>query len=118
MEYMGNKFAVIFVFLGVFMFEEEAEDWIKNNLHSKEEDYIKAFKDGAKFGYNKANEWHKPSEKLPEECTLVLAYLFEDTKPTMCKYVVSDQWECLPRRILFCSNDQVRLWKEIVPPKE
>ena len=40
------------------MFEKEAEEWVENNLHSTEEDYIKAFKDGAEFGYNKANEWH------------------------------------------------------------
>ena len=71
---------------------------------------------GAEFGYNKANEWHKPSEKLPEECSLVLAYLFEETEPTICEYVVSNQWECLPKRIVFCSNDQVRKWKEIVLP--
>lgn len=39
--------------------EKEAEEWLCNNLHSaSEEDYIKAFKDGAEFGYNKANEWH------------------------------------------------------------
>ena len=38
------------------MFEKEAEKWVENNLHSTEEDYIKAFKDGAEFGYNKAKE--------------------------------------------------------------
>ena len=38
------------------MFEKEAEEWVKNNLHSTEEDYIKAFKDGAEFGYNKGKE--------------------------------------------------------------
>ena len=38
------------------MFEKEAEEWVENNLHSTEEDYIKAFEDGAEFGYNKANE--------------------------------------------------------------
>ena len=35
------------------MFEKEAKKWVENNLHSTEEDYIKAFKDGAEFGYNK-----------------------------------------------------------------
>jgi hypothetical protein len=40
------------------MFKKEAEKWVENNLHSTEEDYIKAFKDAAEFGYNKANEWH------------------------------------------------------------
>lgn len=34
------------------MFEKEAEEWVENNLHSTEEDYIKAFTDGAEFGYN------------------------------------------------------------------
>lgn len=105
------------------MFEKEAEDSFncKKVLYKWETDkhsYIDGFKDGAQFGYNKANEWHKLSEKLPEECSLVLAYLFEETEPTICKYVVSNQWECLPKRIVFCSNDQVRKWKEIVPPKE
>lgn len=38
------------------MFEKEAEEWVENNLHSTEEDYIKAYKDGAEFGYNKAKE--------------------------------------------------------------
>ena len=75
-----------------------------------------AYKDGAEFGYNKANEWHKPSEKLPKECSLVLAYSFEDTEPALWEFVTSDQWEWLPKRIVFCSNDQIRLWKEIELP--
>ena len=42
------------------MFEKEAEKWVENNFHNTEEDYIKAFKDGAEFGYNKAKEeWKK-----------------------------------------------------------
>ena len=42
------------------MFEKEAEKWVENNFHNTEEDYIKAFKDGAEFGYNKAKEeWEK-----------------------------------------------------------
>lgn len=45
--------------------EKEAEKWVENNLHSTEEDYIKAFKDGAEFGYNKANEWHYVKDELP-----------------------------------------------------
>jgi len=50
------------------MFEKEAEEWVKNNLHSTEEDYIKAFKDGAEFGYNKVNEWHYVKDgDLPKE---------------------------------------------------
>ena len=130
------------------MFEKEAEEYATNVFNPVQEKFCitrelvqghiaEGFKEGAQFGYNfakeeidylnkhwrseeesKANEWHKPSEKLPEECSLVLAYLFEETEPTICEYVVSDQWECLPKRIVFCSNDQIRLWKEIVLPKE
>ena len=49
------------------MFEKEAEEWVENNLHSTEEDYIKAFKDGAEFGYNKANERHSPEEHIDKD---------------------------------------------------
>ena len=107
------------------MFEKEAEEYTCFVKSTKERwncekifyaDIELAYQKGAEFGYNKANEWHKPSEKLPEECSLVLAYLFEETEPTICEYVVSNQWECLSKRIVFCSNDQVRKWKEIVPP--
>ena len=113
------------------MFEKEAEEYAEEHAFRVPYDGSNKFYDdvdfkaskegylaGAEFGYNKANEWHKPSEKLPEECTLVLAYLFEETEPTLCKYIVSNQWECLPKRIVFCSNEQVRKWKEIVLPKE
>ena len=103
------------------MFEKEAEEYMQDKFRTTSitgyNSMKQAFKAGAEFGYNKANKWHKPSEKLPEECTLVLAYLFEETEPTICEYVVSDQWECLPRRIVFCSNDQVRKWKEIILPE-
>jgi len=89
-----------------------------NGDYSKKQDYKKGWQDGAEFGYNKANEWHKPGEKLPEECSLVLAYGFEDTEPSLYYFVASDCWEWMPRRIVFLSNDQIRMWKEIVLPKE
>ena len=53
------------------MFEKDAEEYRKENLCKKcnnhcragmctcSECKIKTFKDGAEFGYNKANEWHK-----------------------------------------------------------
>ena len=104
--------------IGVECLIKPVEDFTYEELSDEQQEKAYDFKKGAEFGYNKANEWHKPSEKLPEECSLVLAYLFEETEPTICKYVVSNQWECLPKRIVFCSNDQVRKWKEITPPKE
>ena len=103
--------------IGIECLDKPVEDFSYEELSDELQEKAFDFKAGAEFGYNKANEWHKPSEKLPEECSLVLAYLFEETEPTVCEYVVSDQWECLPKRIVFCSNDQVRMWKEIVPPE-
>jgi len=110
------------------MFEKEAEEYAIDNYETCTYDVLpyhddsrvieQAFKVGANLGYSKANEWHKPSEKLPEENSLVLALLFNETEPTICKYVVSNQWECLPKRIVFCSNEQVRKWKEIILPME
>ena len=41
------------------MFEKEAEKYAENNAHKYASDYItclEAYKDGAEFGYNKANE--------------------------------------------------------------
>lgn len=51
---------------GVKMFEKEAEKYAENNAYKYAIDYIscqEAYKDGAEFGYNKANEWHE-IEKL------------------------------------------------------
>ena len=108
------------------MFEKEAEEYALENYETCLYDDLpyasdsrareQSFRDGAEFGYNKANEWHKPSEKLPKECSLVLAYSFEDTEPALWEFVTSDQWEWLSKRIVFCSNDQIRLWKEIELP--
>lgn len=105
------------------MFEKEAEEYAKQNnpaeygVRATHFTVLNSFKDGAEFGYNKANEWHKPSEKLPEECSLVLAYGFDDTEPSLYYFVASDFWEWMPRRIASLSNDQIRLWKEIVLPE-
>ena len=104
------------------MFEKEAEEYADKTcgvIPCSEWNIRKdGFQKGAEFGYNKANEWHKPSEKLPERCSLVLAYAFDDTEPSLYQFVTNDQWEWMPRRIVFLSNDQIRLWKEIVLPKE
>lgn len=102
------------------MFEKEAEERITEQFGTSGE-YVtrqRIWQDGAEFGYNKANEWHKTSEKLPKDCSLVLAYGFDDTEPTLYYYVASDTWEWMPKRIAVYSNDQIRLWKEIVLPKE
>ena len=95
-------------------FEDKCGTYFEATKAEIKEDVCNAFKDG----YNKANEWHKPCEKLPEDCSLVLAYGFDDTEPSLYEFVASDCWEWMPRRIASLSNDQIRLWKEIVLPKE
>lgn len=54
------------------MFEKEAEEWVKKEFplleveHTNLEEIIteyRAYKDGAEFGYNKANEWHFVSKE-------------------------------------------------------
>ena len=99
------------------MFEKEAEEWA-NEMYPCDGQAQRYLLMGAEFGYNKANEWHKTSEKLPKDCSLVLAYGFDDTEPTLYYYVASDTWEWMPKRIAVYSNDQIRLWKEIILPKE
>ena len=76
------------------------------------------FQRGAEFGYAEANRWYKPSKKLPKECTLVLAYGFDDKDPSVYYYVGPDTWEWTPRRIAVLDNSQIRLWKEIILPED
>ena len=53
------------------MFEVEAEEAIMKKYSSSVQGYkslIKNWKEGAEFGYNKANEWHYPLKgEYPEE---------------------------------------------------
>lgn len=52
------------------MFEKEAEEYgLQQALWCPSEsgDLKDAFRDGAEFGYNKANEWHKMAELKTEE---------------------------------------------------
>lgn len=58
-------------------------------------------------------KWHKPSEKLPEECTTVLACEFNNEEPSLYRFVTSDQWEWLPRRIAVLNNAEITKWCEI-----
>ena len=47
------------------MFEKEAEEYV--DLSGNRNYTERAFKDGAEFGYNKANEWHYVKDELPPE---------------------------------------------------
>ena len=84
------------------MFEKEAEEYLKKDgtkaesilnmlneisplkITLKQVPFVLAmmqqvFKDGAEFGYNKANEWHdlrKNPNNLPKECENVLCFCY------------------------------------------
>jgi len=99
------------------MFEKEAEEWVKNNLHSTEEDYIKAFKDGAEFGYNKANEWHYVKDGNPEELHDVLCFVIHNEHRYFLQgYLRDERWVLSPLGT-YLNNDDVIAWKEIVLPE-
>ena len=118
------------------MFEKEAEEYAKEKIDLAtsmmnpqiETATRQGFKDGAEFGYNKANEeidylnkhwrseeerkaneWHYVKDKdLPKENQLVLLYRENPNGANValaywCKSYV---------------NDKVIAWKEIVLPKE
>lgn len=106
--------------------EEMAEQYVKENgkvyyhsngepIFTREEDLKFAFLAGLRAGkdIDVSTKWLKPSEKLPEECSTVLAYDFEDSEPALFRFVASDTWEYLPRRIAWLSNDQIECWCEI-----
>ena len=68
------------------MFETEAEEYADNVFNPVQEKFFitrglvqghiaAAFKDGAEFGYNKANEWHYVKDgDLPKENEYIMIY--------------------------------------------
>ncbi|MBO7733649.1 MAG: hypothetical protein J6S67_13885 [Methanobrevibacter sp.] len=114
------------------MFEKDAEERgnekIKGNndlARCSRKSYKDGFKDGAEFGYNKANEWHKVSDKLPEMDVLVYLWNNIDDFPVVaCRHIPYGQkkwfWDCKWGSGFTVSQlaGEDYLWKEIVLPKE
>ena len=108
------------------MFEREAEDYsidtyetclydnlpYTNDSRAREE----SFRDGATFGYNKANEWHYVKDgDLPEENQWVLVY---DGSYTVCNYHSNTPIKWLDNYENEVYEYAIIAWREIVPPKE
>lgn len=103
------------------MFEKEAEEYTYRNCPvplnwneidiAREGGYRKGFKDGAEFGYNKANEWHYngvPENENDILCQIdkdifVVGYFHQKNKQY---YTISGEW-----------LETVIAWKEIVLPE-
>ena len=114
------------------MFEKEAEEYCGNLDKSKTRDFITdAFKDGAEFGYNKANEWHYVKDgDLPKDFgNYVVAFYgskgsIANGKPCWeelyfdaetLRWVDRDTFGDLP----YVNKEGIVIaWKEIVLPKE
>ena len=100
------------------MFEKEAENSFKCKkvLYKWETDkhsYIDGFKDGAEFGYNKANEWHFVSkEGFPNKDDIYLIirsdglHLGDYCCQSWCDYPSEEEIQ----------DDSVIAWKEITLP--
>ena len=104
------------------MFEKDTEEYGQEhccdsckNLQAR---YRKVFKDGAEFGYNKANEWHYvkdgdfPKNRTEEKYLVALESEYGGF------FYETDIWcESLH---CFASNNPTKVyaWKEIVLPKE
>ena len=116
------------------MFEKEAEDYAnkkeieRNNLECivvVNHEVSRSFKDGAEFGYNKANEWHYvKGGDLPKETGLLMSItllLITKMKGSDCLFLALGEYNFSTQEFNyqhFVGLTDVVAWKEIVPPKE
>ena len=108
------------------MFEKEAEDnkppYAYCGLDTKCELWKDGFQKGAKFGYNKANEWHYPSKgELPKEDTaeketLYLLWGGADDSDYISGVFSHGRFWCFDSG--WFEVNEIVAWKEIIPPKE
>ena len=93
------------------MFEKEAEEYTENPKSAWKQGMTcvgsvrQAFKDGAEFGYNKANEWHYVKDgKYPKENQLVMVYR---VNPLGANIAITNWYDSY-------KNTKVIAWKEVV----
>ena len=121
------------------MFEKEAEEYLdteskyliednEGNIINIAKKVKQSFKDGAEFGYNKANEWHYVKDgDLPKENEYIMIYskLADNIAVgkrrcagkirKRCVY----EWYFATYEGTYCLRDKDIIdWKEIIPPKE
>ena len=115
------------------MFEKEAYEYEKEKIDLAtsmmnpqiETVTRQAYKHGAEFGYNKANEWHYMKEgDLPinkNDGTTYLLYTIygEGSSPVVAHFMGRDKQELMnvwTGAIL--TEDKIVAWRELVLPKE
>ena len=112
------------------MFEKEAEEYAIENYETCLYDDLpyandsrareQAFKEGAEFGYNKANEWHYVKDELPDEGTYLVVWQNDKGyKEIFIMNYEEDDEEELHWVDGDCEvqDDFVIAWKEIVFPE-
>ena len=101
------------------MFEKEAEEYANEKCGTIETDEKKFcrldWQRGAEFGYNKANEWYKVKDGLPQYNEYVLIYT--DLKNTYVARIPTGKDYFITRRSGFVQMSAVIAWKEIVLPE-
>ena len=99
------------------MFEKEAEEYgLQQALWctSDSGDLRDAFKEGAEFGYNKANQWHYVKDEKPKDNEYVLIY----TDLNNCYVAKKVENHFMSKGWGFIPMSTVIAWKEIVLPKQ
>lgn len=121
------------------MFEKEAEEYALENYENCLYDdfpYVndsrareQSFKDGAEFGYNKANEWHYvkdgdlPNKEQEEKQLLVRVHNY--TEDCIFAYYMKDKYFSKNGKRFYSDTDcdypidieDIIAWKEIVLPE-
>ena len=95
------------------MFEKEAEDYAKKWIVDEDDILLafESFKDGAEFGYNKANEWHYMKDgEYPTHSYRVL--VFTDEGIGFGIYGLDNK-----KWYTYDTGFEVIAWKEIVLPE-
>ena len=109
----------------------ELQDFEGNYIDISER-IIKAFQDGAEFGYNKANEWHEIERKISPKREISKKYMPKSEEKVLLKYHFYDNdeihisdgyYDAYDFQFHIANNPKFRIvcviaWKEIVLPKE
>ena len=135
------------------MFEKEAEERARKleesqilGVYDNDEDlardtawgegkvagYEEGFKDGAEFGYNKANEWHEIESRVTPKREISKQYMPKNKEKVLLKYHFSGDdeihisdgyYDAYDFEFHIANNPKFRIvcvigWKEIELPKE
>ena len=121
------------------MFEKEAEEAGNKTIKESNQfarcarkSYKDGFKDGAEFGYNKANEWHEIESKVTPKREISKQYMPKNKEKVLLKYHFSGDdeihisdgyYDAYDFEFHIANNPKFRIvcviaWKEIVLPKE